>query len=520
MPEVLLPQNYQPPKDLAPPPGTIIGPDGNLVAVGPPLINPIPNLTDPNPPLAPGITPSPPVPGSANPDNPSPGAPAPGSPPPDAPWVAPVAPKAPWIPQSSYRGSFGGNVGPVGSQYERNMLSVITGQPATEATELLLGPVARGTTVSLKPGTEIATRRAEMRFRAPLIGLTLFMVVALTLTWLVYVSLRRDVAGDTAKYSAVFTDVYGLREGDDVRMAGVRVGRVENVELDGKLAKVAFVVQTDQHLYGNTVASVTYQNIVGQRYLGLSLGPEGSQEPLPPGSVLPLARTEPSFDVTALLNGYEPLFSLLNPQDADNLTKGIIASLQGDTSSLTMLISQTSTLTETFAGRDQALGAVITNLNKVRRQPCSAERQSRRGHHPNPSGGWPTRPAASGAGLLGGFAVPGDGSAFGLGHRRVPRAARIRRPQTRCRQTPDGCRAAGGVLRRQHPAAAERACPSRQPGRLRQRLRVRRELHGVLPRPQRCRADHRRRRHPGKQGVAHPEMQEHGRWLTRPCGSG
>jgi hypothetical protein len=150
MPEVLLPQNYQPPKDLAPPPGTIIGPDGNLVAVGPPLINPSPNLTDPNPPLPAGITPSPPVPGSANPDNPSPGAPA--SPSPNAPWVAPVAPKAPWIPQSSYRGSFGGNVGPIGSQYERNMLSVITGQRATEATELLLGPVARGTTVSLKQG--------------------------------------------------------------------------------------------------------------------------------------------------------------------------------------------------------------------------------------------------------------------------------------------------------------------------------------------------------------------------------
>jgi phospholipid/cholesterol/gamma-HCH transport system substrate-binding protein len=76
-------------------------------------------------------------------------------------------------------------------------------------------------------------------------------------------------------------------------------------------------------------------------------------------------RTEPSFDVTALLNGYEPLFSLLNPQDADNLTKGVIASLQGDTASLTTLVSQTSRLTEAFAGRDQALGDVITNLNKV-----------------------------------------------------------------------------------------------------------------------------------------------------------
>ncbi len=204
-----------------------------------------------------------------------------------------------------------------------------------------------------------------MRFKGPLIGLTLFMVVALTLTWLVYVSLRRDVAGKTSSYSAMFSDVYGLREGDDVRMAGVRVGRVEKVELDGKLAKVTFVVQQEQRLFGNTVASVTYQNIVGQRYLGLSLGREGSTEQLAPGSVIPVQRTEPSFDVTALLNGYEPLFSLLNPKDADNLTKGIIQSLQGDTSSLATLVSQTSTLTETFAGRDQALGEVITSLNQV-----------------------------------------------------------------------------------------------------------------------------------------------------------
>jgi ABC-type transporter Mla subunit MlaD len=142
LPEVLLPQNYKPPKDLAPPPGTIIGPDGNLVAVGPPFINGPPNLQDPNPALPPFHTPSPPVPGSANPDLPNPGPPSRGVAPPP-PLLGPPA-------AGSIRtSSFGGNVGPVGSEYERNMLSVITGRPATAATELLLGPVARGTTVSL-----------------------------------------------------------------------------------------------------------------------------------------------------------------------------------------------------------------------------------------------------------------------------------------------------------------------------------------------------------------------------------
>lgn len=204
-----------------------------------------------------------------------------------------------------------------------------------------------------------------MKYRGALIGLSLFMVVALTLTWMVYVTLRRDVGGRTVPYTAVFTDVFGLREGDDVRMAGVRVGRVKKIELDGKHARVSFVVQADQQVFGTTVASVTYQNIVGQRYLGLSLGKEGDPTPLPGGSVIPIERTDPSFDVGTLLNGYEPLFSVLDPKYANNLTEGVIRSLQGDQGSITALIDQTAELTEAFAGRDEELGTVITDLNAV-----------------------------------------------------------------------------------------------------------------------------------------------------------
>ncbi|MFV8053963.1 MCE family protein [Mycobacterium sp. 48b] len=204
-----------------------------------------------------------------------------------------------------------------------------------------------------------------MKYRGALIGLSLFMVVAVVLTWLVYVTLRRDVAGKTVPYAAMFTDVFGLREGDDVRMAGVRVGRVEGIELQGNLAKVSFVVQSDQQVLGNTVASVTYQNIVGQRYLGLSLGKLGEPGLLPAGSVIPTERTDPSFDVGTLLNGYEPLFSVLDPKNADNLTKGVIQSLQGDAGSITALVDQTGKLTESFAGQDEKLGEVITDLNVV-----------------------------------------------------------------------------------------------------------------------------------------------------------
>jgi ABC-type transporter Mla subunit MlaD len=186
LPEVLLPQNFQPPKDLMPPPGTVVGANGNLHAVGPPYILPNgPSLVDPNPPLSAGIgtgilgtngpamAPAPPVPGTANPAltptqvvTPplSPIAPVapwppgylPGDPGPRAgsPAPAPAAPAPPApgsmpaeaAPAAAY--SYGGNVGPVGSQLERDQLSYITGAPATTATQLLMAPVVRGMTVS------------------------------------------------------------------------------------------------------------------------------------------------------------------------------------------------------------------------------------------------------------------------------------------------------------------------------------------------------------------------------------
>jgi phospholipid/cholesterol/gamma-HCH transport system substrate-binding protein len=204
-----------------------------------------------------------------------------------------------------------------------------------------------------------------VRYRKPLIGLSLFLVMATVGSWMVLVTLRREVAGPTNSYSAIFTDVSGLHPGDDVRVAGVRVGRVDGVDLEGALAKVTFRVQREQVLYHDTIASVTYQNIIGQRYLGLSAGRSGDRTPLANRSLIPLERTRPSFDISYLLNGFEPLLALMDPRQVDNLTNGIIQALQGDSGSVLTLITETSALAESLAGPDQVLGEVITKLNDV-----------------------------------------------------------------------------------------------------------------------------------------------------------
>ncbi|GAB5005623.1 MCE family protein [Mycobacterium avium] len=204
-----------------------------------------------------------------------------------------------------------------------------------------------------------------MTLRKPLMLLSLFVVVATVATWLVLVTLRREVQGPTNTYSAMFTDASGLKIGDDVRIAGVRVGRVDSIDLDGTLARVTFRIEKNQHLYDDTTASVPYQNIIGQRYLGLSPGTAQQHKPLADKDRIPLQRTTPSFDISNLLNGFQPLFALLSPQQVDNLTNGIIQALQGDSGSVVTLITQTSTLAETLAGPDAVLGDVINNLNEV-----------------------------------------------------------------------------------------------------------------------------------------------------------
>jgi len=198
-----------------------------------------------------------------------------------------------------------------------------------------------------------------------LAGFSFFAIVSILLTYTIWSTLQRSVPGTTHSYSATFTDVMGVRIGDDVRMAGVRVGRVDEIDFDeGYLARVDFSIQDRQRLTTTTKALVRYQNLIGQRYIALVPG-EGEGDPLEPDGHIPQERTEPSFDVSALLSGFEPLFSVLQPDQINSLSETLIQALQGDNVSLSTLIVQAADLAATFGQRDEILGQVITNLSSV-----------------------------------------------------------------------------------------------------------------------------------------------------------
>ncbi len=166
-------------------------------------------------------------------------------------------------------------------------------------------------------------------------------------------------------YSAVFTNVSGLKGGNFVRIAGVEVGKVTGMTLqkDGTV-KVNFAVDKGLGLTEGTRAAVRYENLIGDRYLSLEDGP-GAVRKLQPGQTIPLSQTSPALDVDALIGGFRPLFRALDPDQVNALSGQLLRVFQGQGGTIASVLAQTSALTTTLAGRDELIGQVIDNLNTV-----------------------------------------------------------------------------------------------------------------------------------------------------------
>ncbi|MFI1398040.1 MCE family protein [Streptomyces sp. NPDC020681] len=200
---------------------------------------------------------------------------------------------------------------------------------------------------------------------SPLIKFSLFAVVTVLATALLAATIVNVSFTPEHTYKAVFSDVTSLEEGDDIRVAGVRVGEVKDVAIkDRTLAEVTFSVTRDRPLLTSTGAVIRYRNLVGQRYIALTEG-AGDSTRLRPGGRIPLARTQPALDLNALLNGFKPLFAALSPEDMNQLATEIIKTLQGEGGTVNSLLAHTASLTTTLADRDKLIGSVIDNLNTV-----------------------------------------------------------------------------------------------------------------------------------------------------------
>ena len=203
-----------------------------------------------------------------------------------------------------------------------------------------------------------------------LIKLVIFLVVTTFATYVLAATISNTSFGSTNSYKANFTDASGIQDGDDVRIAGVRVGTVSGIKLiccgpnKDRISQIAFTVVKSTPLPTTVAATIRYRNLVGQRYLEISYPhPGDTNARIKPGGTIPLKQTVPALDLTDLFDGFQPLVQGLDAGAINQLSNEIVMALQGEGGAIDTLFATVGQLTNSLADKGQVIDDLITNLS-------------------------------------------------------------------------------------------------------------------------------------------------------------
>ncbi|MBF0423545.1 MAG: outer membrane lipid asymmetry maintenance protein MlaD [Magnetococcales bacterium] len=125
----------------------------------------------------------------------------------------------------------------------------------------------------------------------------------LSLAWLSIKLARMEIiAGDHVPIYARFSSVSGLKTGATVEIAGVTVGRVDQILLDAKgyEAKVRMLLTPDIPIQEDAIASIRTKGLIGDRYVSIS--PGGSDSLLKANGMI--VQTEPAINFEELISQF------------------------------------------------------------------------------------------------------------------------------------------------------------------------------------------------------------------------
>ena len=168
--------------------------------------------------------------------------------------------------------------------------------------------------------------------------------------------------GSGDSYHAAFTEAGGIRTDDDVRVAGVRVGKVTGIELEGSHVRVNFLVTGDAAFGPLTGASIRMKTLLGQKYVALQ--PNGAGQ-MAPDSEIPLGRTVSSYDI---VDAFSDLTTTTERLDTGQLAQSLdvmATQFRDSPEHVKSALSGLSRLSKTIASRDGELRTLLTRANSV-----------------------------------------------------------------------------------------------------------------------------------------------------------
>lgn len=210
--------------------------------------------------------------------------------------------------------------------------------------------------------------RARNRLLVGLVG-SAVLVAALAAVILLP---RISVFSSNRGYSADFAQAAGLASGDDVRVAGIPVGTVTSVKLDGDVIKVGFDVPKSTHLGSQTTASIEVATLLGTKYVELT--PVGTGN-LSTSTPIPINRTKVPFDLADVTNGLSSTVSGLDVPTIRAALKTVSQTFAGTPSVTRQALKGLSGISKVITARQSEFQQLLVSTRQVT-QTLAAQRHS------------------------------------------------------------------------------------------------------------------------------------------------
>ncbi len=216
-------------------------------------------------------------------------------------------------------------------------------------------------------GTEPLTTRKAPKIgksfsqRSPLpIGI-IGLVFLLVLLVAAFNAAKLPLIGGGTNYTAYFSESANLKPDDDVRIAGVKAGKVQDVTLDGPKVKVSFTIK-DGWVGNESTIDIKLKTLLGQKYLSINSAGTKAQKS---GDAIPLSRTTSPFDVYPAFTALTRTVDKINTPDLQKAFRTLAETFSGTPSSVRPVVTGLSRLSTTIASRDAELQNLLSQANKV-----------------------------------------------------------------------------------------------------------------------------------------------------------
>nr|WP_243722845.1 MCE family protein [Actinomadura sp. 7K507] len=204
-------------------------------------------------------------------------------------------------------------------------------------------------------------RLKPLRERNPIPVSIIGLVVLLVLGMLAFRADDLPVIGGGTTYEAYFSEAAGLKADQEVRVAGVKVGKVTDVELEGDKVKVTFRVR-DTWVGNSTRAAIMIKTLLGSKYL--QIDPLGSREQ-DPDDPIPLERTIAPYDVTTAFQDLGRTFEQLDTAAMAASLESISTTFEDTPPSVGVALKGLSSLSKTIATRDAELARLLAGTKQL-----------------------------------------------------------------------------------------------------------------------------------------------------------